>query len=134
MKFFLREVFINLVTLAFVANIFGGLSYNNDYIVLFFAALSFTAINHFLQPIIKIFLLPINLITLGMFRWLAGVFCLLLLTIVIPEIQVISFQYEGFSYSGFAVPAFHFSTLLSLIAASLLISLVSSFVHWLFKK
>lgn len=134
MKKFLQIVFINAVTLSFVAFLFGGFSYNNQLLVLFFAAFIFALINFYLQPIIKIFFLPINILTLGMFRWLVGVVCLLVLTIIIPEIEVRSFQFPGLEYSGFVIPSFYFNTTLSLISSSLLISLTSSLIHWLFKK
>lgn len=134
MKEIFRAVLINGITLALTAEIFPGLTYGRDLKILFFASLAFTVINLFLQPFIKLLLLPINLLTLGMFRWLTGVICLFLLTVFIPEIKIQAFTMMGISQGGFAVPRFHFSLLLSLIAASLLMSLISTSVNWLIKK
>jgi len=134
MRKFLKSIFINGITIVLVASIFRGFSYGNDVKILLFSALALTLINYFLKPIIKIFLLPINLLTLGMFRWLTGVICIFFLTIIITEIQINSFQFTGFTYWGFVIPRFYFSTLLSLITASFLISLVTSFFNWLLKN
>lgn len=134
MKDFLKAIFVNGVTLALTTEIFPGLSYGRDLKILFFAALVFTIINLFLQPLIKLLLLPINLLTLGMFRWLTGVICLFLLTILIPEIKIQSYALVGFSQAGFVVPKFYFSLLMSLITASLLISLIASSINWLIKR
>jgi putative membrane protein len=134
MKFFLKAVFVNGISLALVSYIFAGLSYGGDLGVLLVASVIFAIINFFLKPIIKLFLLPINLISLGLLGWLTGVFCLLVLTIFIPQIQIKSFQYSGYSFAGFTLPPFYFTTLFSLVMASFLLSLTSSFIYWLFKK
>lgn len=134
MKQFLRAIFVNCITLAFVAYIFKGLSYGGNLKILFLASTIFAIINFYLKPIIKLFLLPINLLSLGLLRWLTGVICLFVLTIFIPAIQVKSFQFSGLSFAGFAIPPFYFTSLFSLIMASFLISLASSFIFWLFKR
>lgn len=134
MKFFLKAIFVNVISLSFVSYIFGGLSYGGDLRVLLVAAILFAVINFFLKPIIKLFLLPINLISLGLLGWLTGVICLFVLTIFIPQIHIKSFQYAGSSFAGFTIPPFYFTTLFSLIMASFLLSLTSTFIFWLFKK
>jgi len=128
------QILINAVTLALIAEIFPGLSYGQDIKILFVGGLFLTMINVFFRPIIKLLLLPINLVTLGMFRWLSNVICVFILTVFIPEIQIKSFQMAGFSASGFVVPGFYFSLLLSLITASFLLSLFSGFILWLIKN
>ncbi len=132
MKKLLRSIFNNLVSLSFSAYIFPGLTYNSNLEALILASCIFTLINHYFKPIIKLFLLPINLLTLGMLRWVSGVICLFLLTIIIPKIQIQAFDFHGFSFDGFILPPFFFTPFLSLIAASLFISLISSFISWLF--
>lgn len=134
MKKFIRTIFINAIVLAFTTYIFPGLTYGGDLKALTLASFGFTIINFYLKPIVKLFLLPINLLTLGMLRWLTGVICLFVLTVVLPQIQVKSFQFEGFSFGGFVLPPFFFTPLISLVLASLIISLTTSFILWLFKR
>jgi len=134
MKKPLRTIFVNVVSLSFVAYFFPGFSFDSNFFILFFAAFVFTVINSYIKPIIKLFFLPVNLLTLGMFRWIVGVICLFLLTVIVPEFNIRSFYFEGFSYEGFIIPAFHFSIILSLILSSFFISLTSSFIYWLLKK
>ncbi len=133
MRDFLRAIFISATAIASVAAFFPGLSYGNDILTLIIASLAFTLINFYLKPVIKLFLLPINLITLGMFRWLTAVICLFALTIIVPAIQVVSFQFAGLSQAGFALPPVHFGVLLSLITSSFLLSFTTGFITWLVK-
>ena len=134
MKKLLRIIFVNAVSLTFVASFFPGFSFDSNVFLLFLAAFVFTAINFYVKPIIKLFLLPVNLLTLGMFRWITGVICLFLLTVIIPEFSIRSFDFEGLNFEGFAVPIVHFSIIFSLIASSFFISMTSSFIYWLLKK
>lgn len=134
MKKFLRTIFVNGITLAFASSIFPGLTYGHDLTALLLAALALTIINLYLRPIVKLFLLPINLLTLGMFRWLTGVICLFVLTLIIPQIQIKGFYFEGLSFADFVVPPFYFSPLFSLITGSFIISLTTSFIFELFKR
>ena len=130
----MRLIGINMVSLAFIASVFPGLSYEGGLKTLFFAGASLTVINLCLQPIIKLLLLPINLLTLGMFRWLTDVLCLFTLTLFLPEVRIKSFTMEGLASGGFSVPTFHFSLLLSLITLSFLISCTTIFINWLIRK
>jgi len=134
MRFFLKSIFINLTSLALVSFLFPGLSYGGDVKILLLASLVFSVINFFIKPIIKLFLLPINLITLGMLGWLTGVLCLLILTIIVPQIELKPFQFNGANFAGFIIPSFYFTALLSLIGASFLISGIYNFLSWLTKK
>ena len=134
MKKLLRTIFVNAVSLAFVAYFFPGFNFDSNFLILFFAAFVFTAINSYIKPIIKLFFLPVNLLTLGMFRWIAGVVCLFLLTVIVSEFNIRSFYFEGFNFEGFIVPAFQFSIIFSLILSSFFISLTTSFIYWLLKK
>jgi len=132
-KKFLQLIFINIFSIWIVAGIFPGLTYQSDVKILVVAAIVFTIINTFVKPLIKLLLLPINVITMGTFGWLSSVVCLLLLTIIIPQIGIQSFKFLGMQNSGFVVPAFTFSILYSLIAASLLLWLISSFISYVFE-
>ncbi|MCG2691802.1 phage holin family protein, partial [Microgenomates group bacterium] len=69
MKDFLRQSLINSFSLYIVASIFPGLTVPQQLLNLIWAGIIFTLINRLVKPVIKLFLLPINLITLGLFGW-----------------------------------------------------------------
>ena len=133
MKKHLRLFLINLVALWLVTNVLEGVGYSEGFKVLALAALVLTVINFVVKPLIKLLLLPINLITLGTFRWVVNVLSLYLVTIIVPQFQVQSFHFPGFSHQGFVIPAVYLSTFWALVVASLLISLITTLLLWLMK-
>jgi putative membrane protein len=90
-------------------------------------------INLLVKPVINILLLPINLVTLGTFRWVVNVAALYVVTVIVPDFKIVPFEFVGFSYQGIVIPAVSFNLILSFIVITFLISLVSSFLFWLSK-
>ena len=134
MKTILRAIFLNMVVLYVATRVFGGLSYDGTFRTLILATIALTLLNRIVKPLIKLLLLPINLITLGFFGWVSHVATLFILTRLVEGFVVKSFYFEGFTYDGFVAPAMQISTLMSYIIASIVISVVASVVGWLLKK
>jgi len=133
MKNHLRLFLINFVSLWLAGNAFAGVSFSGGYQILALAALVLTLINFALKPLIKILLLPINLITMGAFRWLINVFSLYLATVIVSQFQIQSFLFAGFTYQGFVIPSIYLSTFWALVAVSFFISLITALLLWLIK-
>jgi len=123
MKDFLRQSLINSFSLYLVSSVFPGLTVPRMVFNLIWAGIIFTLINRLVKPVIKLFLLPINLITLGLFGWLANVLVLLIATRLVASLTVVGFVSQPFSYSGFSVPGLTFTPVIALIIASFLLSL-----------
>lgn len=123
MKDFLRQSLINSFSLYLVSSIFPGLAVPPLVFSLIWAGIIFTLINRLVKPIIKLILLPINLITLGLFGWLANVLVLLIATRLVDSLTFTGFVSSAFTYSGFSVPSLTFSPFVVLIIASFLLSL-----------
>ena len=123
MKDFLRQSLINSFSLYLVSSVFPGLTVPRMVFNLIWAGIIFTLINRLVKPIIKLFLLPINLVTLGLFGWLANVLVLLIATRLVDSLTVAGFVSQPFSYSGFSVPGLTFSPFIALVVASFLLSL-----------
>lgn len=69
------------------------------------AALIFLLFNLLVTPLIKLLLLPINLLTLGLFRWITQVLVIYLFDILYTGITISSYYFAGFSSSIVALPA-----------------------------
>ncbi len=123
MKDFLRQSLINSFSLYLVASIFPGLTIPPLVFNLIWAGIIFTLVNRLVKPVIKLILLPINLITLGLFGWLANVLVLLIATRLVDSLTIAGFVSQSFTYSGFSVPSLTFSPFVVLIIASFLLSL-----------
>jgi putative membrane protein len=131
MKKYLRIYLINVASLWLVSYSFGGLNYTGGYQSLIIGALALTLVNLLIRPIINLLLLPINLITLGTFRWLVNVIALYLVTLLIPQLIIQPFLFPGLSFQGFIIPSFYLNYFWSLTITSFLISLSVSLLSWL---
>lgn len=133
MKKYLRLYLINLFGLWAVKNLMAGVSFGDNYKVLLFAALALTICDLVVKPIINLLLLPLNILSLGIFRWLTNVIGLYLVTLVVPQFEISSFNFPGVSFHGFVIPSIYLTQFWSLVTASFLISLLVSFILWLIK-
>lgn len=134
MKKYLRLFLINLASIWLAVFLLEGVGYQDGFKTLALAALVLTLINFLVKPLIKILLLPINLLTLGMFRWLINVISLYLTTLIVPQFTIVPFRLPGFSYQGFSFPSLNLTALWALVVTSLLISLTTTTLVWLAKN
>jgi len=133
MKKIFRSLVINLAALILVSQAIAGFKISGGYQGILFTAIVLTGVNFAIKPLIKLLLLPINLITLGAFRWVANVFSLYLVTLLIPYLEIFSFTFPGFTYQGFIIPEMYLVKIWVLFISSFLISLFTTFLFWLFK-
>ncbi len=133
-KKYFRFFLINFFSLWLVAYIFAGVSFVGGWQTIALAALVLTLLGTLVKPLVKLLLLPVNLITLGAFRWLVNVIVLWLVTFIIPQFQIKGFLFEGTNYQGFIIPSFYVATFWAFVLSSLVISLATSLTLWLIKK
>lgn len=121
-----NAVGLYLLTLAIPAIVLsGGLK---TYIM---TAIALALLNLLVRPLINIVLLPVNVLTLGMFRWLTNVIILWLTTKFIPQFSVGTFYFSGFSYQGATLPPMMLTPFWTLVVGAFLLSLITSVLNWL---
>jgi putative membrane protein len=133
MKKYLRLFLYNGFSLWLTASLIPGVNFLGKYQVVALTALVLTLVNVLVRPLVNLLFLPINLLTLGSFRWLINVIALYLVTKLVSQFQIGGFQFLGFNYRGLIVPAFFISTFWVYVLASFGISLITSFLLWLSK-
>lgn len=131
MKTLLRYFLINLVALWITTRTITGLTYTGGVKSLILGGLAFMLINLILVPLLRVLLLPLNLLTLGIFAWITNVLALYALVTVIPEFKLLPYVFSGLSYNGFNIPPSELSPFLVAVAASLLIGIITHFLQWL---
>ena len=131
MKSLIRSFIFNLFALHLAADLIPGVSYNGGLKTLGLAAITLGLFNLLIKPIINLFLLPINLLTLGMFRWVVNVIILYLLTITISNFKISGFEFPGFSYQNFSITSLLINSLWDTILTSFFLSFVLGFLYWL---
>jgi putative membrane protein len=87
--------------------------------------------NLILKPVLNIFLLPFNILTLGILSWFVNVITLFAVTKIIPEFRVTSFFFPGAKLAGIILPAMEVGEFLALVITAVAIGLVTRILHWL---
>lgn len=134
MKALLRHILVNLLVIFLVDASYKGFSIDHNFKTLLTAAIIWFLLNKVVKPIIKLLLLPINLITLNLFSWTIGLITLFLLPLIVDGITILAYDFPGVSYQGFSVPKFHLSLFISYLVASSLLNIYHNFLVWLIKK
>lgn len=134
MKAFLRHILINLLVIFLVDACYPGFSILHDAKTLITAAVIWLLLNKIVKPIIKLLLLPINLITLNLFSWVVSLITLFLLPLIVNGIKIEPYDFPGFFYQGFTVPSFKLNLFFSFVVASCFLNLFHSIIVWIIKK
>ena len=90
------------------------------------ASLVFVILNAVVGPLIKLLLLPINLLTLGLFRWLSSVIVLYLFDLLYDGISISAYRFAGFTSGLLSLPPLDLSLFWTLVISSFTISLTYS--------
>jgi len=133
MKKILRKFVVNTFVLYLVTQIAMGMEFANGFRDIVLTGLGLTAANMVVKPVINILMLPINLITFNLFKWLGAAIALYLVTLIVPGFSISAFSFAGYSSDLFVLPAMNFSGVLAYIAFSLTITLFGSVIFWLIK-
>lgn len=131
MKRLIRSFVIYSGILWFIATYVGGVDYGNNFQTLLLGTLALTLAESLLKPIINLLLLPFNLVTLGVFRWVSNVLMLYISTLAVPGFSIVPFTYPGFSSNLFIIPSMELGLIGAYIAISIVLSIIASFVFWL---
>jgi uncharacterized membrane protein YvlD (DUF360 family) len=136
MKRLLRAILFESVSLYLTSQLISGLIFHHE-VLSFIIVGGFLSISSFIvKPVVNILLLPLNLVTLNFFRWVGNFVCLYLATLLVSkEFYVSAFSFPGYHSIYLDIPAVAFPAgVLSLIAFSVVLSIISGILHWLVKS
>lgn len=130
MRGILKRFIIATVTLYLVSQSVQGITFVNGIESLVVTGAVLTGVSLIVKPILNILLLPINLVTFGLFKWVTFVVTLYLVTLLYTPFKVGDFAFAGYNSYWFSIPSINLSGVLAFVAFSFLISFVSSILHW----
>ena len=133
MKNLIRNYLIATVSLFTASQVASGLIFENGLTSIVLAGAGITIALMLVKPVINILLLPINLITFGLFRWVSSAIAIYLVTLVVPSFKVSHFLFDGFSTNWIDFPRLSFEGILAYVAFSFLISIFTTILHWIIK-
>lgn len=132
-KKFLKKVFINAIALCFTTWFFPGLKIIFDLQTLFLSSFLLTLVYNLLKPAFNIIFLPLNLLTLGLFRCLNYTLALIITIFLVPGISLKPFFFEGFSFAGFSLPPFKVSAFFCLLLSGLILETTKKIIYFLLR-
>lgn len=133
MKSIIRHYIFDTLSLFLLSKIFSGMVFANGVYTLLFAGVVLMLSTLVVKPLINLLILPINLVTFGLFKWVSSVIALYIVTLVVPGFEITHMAYSGYSGLWLDIPAFNFTGIIAFVAFSFAISLFSSAMHWLVK-
>ncbi len=133
MRGIVKNITFNSISLFVLTEFVSGVKITGGYQTLIAAGIILTVLNMIVKPIINIFSLPLNMVTLGLFSFITNAILLYLLTIFAPNVTVSAFTFNGFSWAGFIVPMIKFNTLTAFIVSAAVLALIINFFKWLTK-
>ncbi len=134
MKNILKSFLINAVALYVLTVIIPAFKISGGLNSFLTAGVTLTVLNILVKPILNLLLLPINLLSLGFFRWASSVLIIWMLSKLTPGLSITSYSFVGFNYQGFIVPPANFSVLWTLIIGSFMISIITTFLDWILNE
>ncbi len=133
MKSIIRHYIFDTLSLFLISRIVSGMVFANGMYTLLLAGLVLMISTLVVKPLINLLILPINLVTFGLFKWVASVVALYVVTLVVPGFEITGMSFAGYSGQWIDIPSFNFTGVLAFVAFSFAISLFSSVMHWLVK-
>lgn len=133
MKSILRHYIIDTLALYAVSQFASGIVFKAGIETLLLAGAGLTVASLLVKPVINLLLLPLNLVTFGLFRWLSSAVALYLVTLVIPGFVILGFHFAGLNTKWLVIPPINLTGIFSYIGYSFFLSVITSFIYWLVK-
>lgn len=132
MKSLLRNYLINTGSLFTITQLIPALIIEDGLTGLMKGGVFFMLANLILIPLLKILLLPLNLLTFGLFAWLANVLALYLLVKLVPTFKISSYYFPGGDFGFINLASMELTTFQVAILVSFMLTFIINFLKWLY--
>ncbi|OGM13314.1 hypothetical protein A3D84_01125 [Candidatus Woesebacteria bacterium RIFCSPHIGHO2_02_FULL_42_20] len=133
MKRLVRAYTIQAISLYFVNIIAIGLNFSHGVRSFLITVLVLTLSTYLIRPVVNILLLPLNLVTFGLFRWVGFAVTLLLVDLVLEEFSVDRFKFAGLTSELITIPAVDWTGFMAYVGFSFILSLLVTYTFWVAK-
>ena len=134
MRAFIKHIVFYALALYLTTQIISGLDIVQGFDTLLVAALLLALFHAVLQPVFNIFLLPLNVLTFGLFSSVTTLVSVFLLVVVFHKVEVHPFKFQGVELFGLAIKPFFAGIILSYIIISVIIFAIVKFLKWVCKE
>ena len=131
MKSLIRSLVITAIGIYLVTLLIPGIKVSGGWQSYAWAGVALTLLNATVKPVANLLLLPINLLTLGVFRWVINVFIFWLVPAFVKEVAISPFAFAGYAAFGFTAPAMNLSIFWTAAAGAFILSIVMGVMEWI---
>ncbi|OGD86937.1 hypothetical protein A2164_01845 [Candidatus Curtissbacteria bacterium RBG_13_35_7] len=133
MKHYIKSFILTIATVYIVYNLVPTISFGQDpkNIVYFIGGL--WLISQIINPIFSIVLLPINLLTFGLVSFILNTVFVYVLTNYLPNFTISAYDFPGAEIDGIIFPPISFTSVMTIILVSLIITLLQKLFHLIFE-
>ncbi len=129
----LKHFIIDSLAIYLVSIAVQGMTFANGISTLILTGAVLSLSQMILKPLINLLLLPINLVTFGLFKWVGYTITLYLVTLLVSGFDIGNFYFPGLETYWINIPVVSFTGTLAFIVFSFVISTISSIMIWLMK-
>lgn len=133
MQKLIKSFVLSALSIYFASLIIPGFVVLANFKSIFIATLALGLLNLFVRPILNLLFLPINIITLGMLRWLINLAILYLLALLLDQVSIQPTYLKDIPLIGYILPSITANRFFTTLLASISISFSQSFLYWLIK-
>lgn len=124
---------IDTVTLYLISTSVRGMTFEGGTKTLLLTGVVLAISQFLIKPLINLLLLPINLVTFGLFKWVSYAVTLYLVTLLVSGFTISEFYFAGASTYWVNLPTIALTGMFAFIAFSFVISTISSIISWVMK-
>lgn len=118
MKALIKTIIITILSILALSWLLPAVSVANT-VTLVLAGIVLAVLNTFVRPLLKLLVLPINILTLGLLGWLINILMIYIAMWLVPGFEIATINLLGIQFSEFW----------SVVIVSILLSLVGSFLQ-----
>lgn len=129
MKKIFRMLIFSATSLFLLTRFNTGVILSSDWEKILMGIILIALIYYIVTPIMKIFLLPINIITLGLASFISYIIIFIIINDYFNLIQFKSWNFPGFYFNSIIIKSFTLSPLANKVFSAFFISLIISFLE-----
>lgn len=129
MKYLIRVFLFNVFGLWLTTQLLSTITTIESWQMIMLAGFVLSLLMFIVKPMLKILFIPINLITFGLLSWFVDVIVLFLLTVITPQVEIVSGSIPALFWQGFSIPTIHVTYFWALVLTSVVFTLITNILH-----
>ncbi len=134
MKYLFRKYCLVTLSLVITGLLIPALTFGPQKYDLFYDAFILFLLFLIAKPIVNILMLPINILTLNLSRWLINILLIYLWKFIVPEVKIGSWNFEGLNLGSINLSQINFNGWQTTVLVAVFLTLLMQFITWLFKN